>query len=85
MSQSWSHKWPCKAVSMSDSGGNMSREDANRAFVFFLIGGGGPLEPELKDGCEQPCVCWEPNQGPLQKQVALTGDPFLQPPKMLIF
>jgi hypothetical protein len=75
---------------MSESDGNISGEDANRAFLLFSFflsywGRGVPLEPELGAGCEQQCMCWEPNQGLLQKQVALTGEPFLQPPEVLIF
>ena len=36
------------------------------------------LELEL-DGCAAPCGCQELNPDPLQEQVLLTTEPFLQP------
>ena len=37
--------------------------------------------PDLIDGCEPPCGCWELNSGPLEEQaVLLTTEPSLQPP-----
>ena len=34
----------------------------------------------IRDGCEQPCGCWDLNSGPLDEQlVLLTTEPSLQP------
>lgn len=34
-------------------------------------GGINPPVTEVTDGCKQPGICWESNQGPVQKQPVL--------------
>lgn len=41
--------------------------------------------PEVADGCEPPCECWESDSGPLEeKPLLLTAEPSLQLPRWLL-
>jgi hypothetical protein len=41
--------------------------------------------PDLSDGYQPPCGCWELNSGPLEEQpVLLISEPFLQPWKRFL-